>query len=340
MILDNWNSYLKKLPDNKYDIYFTSDYCKLYKNSNNKVLAYIYESKSNIFIFPFILEEIPGYDNYYDFHTAYGYGGPLSNTSDIFFINKAVSNMKEELNQLNCIAGFVRFHPVLQNHIISESQFPVYYDRNTVSIDLRPSIDDIWQKQIHSKNRNSIRKAGKNDLKFVIDKEFKYLDVFIRIYKQTMKKLSADEFYDFNEKYYIDFKENLRDNSYISLVFKDDIPISAALIMYHNVYGHYHLAGSDHKWIMYNSNNFLLWENACYLKSIGVENFHLGGGTNSDENNSLLAFKKKFSFNINKFHIGKFIINSDVYNTIKSEWEINNPDKVSIFGKYTLCYRY
>lgn len=94
-------------------------------------------------------------DTYFDFATPYGYGGWLiegnEDTSKLF--DSYLSWCKEN----GIISEFVRFHPVLKNHVYSENNYDVIPLGETIAMDLT-SPDVIWQ-NIISKNRNMIRKA-------------------------------------------------------------------------------------------------------------------------------------------------------------------------------------
>ena len=95
----------------------------------------------------------------------------------------------------------------------------------------------------------------------------------------------------FDDRYYKDFVKN-NPNSFLGVVLLDNKVISAAIFMYDGIYGHYHLSGSDKQYLNYSPNNFMLYRSALELKKRGVELFHLGGGTTSDQDDSLFAFKK------------------------------------------------
>ena len=84
----------------------------------------------------------------------------------------------------------------------------------------------------------------------------------------------------------------------------------------------------------------MLYKSALELKKRGVELFHLGGGTTSDENDSLFAFKKKFSPSLYGFYIGKVIFNHEFYSSICEKWEAENPEKAQRYGRFLLRYKY
>ena len=72
----------------------------------------------------------------------------------------------------------------------------------------------------------------------------------------------------------------------------------------------------------------------------GVEWFHLGGGTDGSEENSLYQYKRKFSKKEYQFALGKMIFNQSLYNDICSDWAAANPEKVEEFKHILLKYKY
>lgn len=335
-ISDTWNKYLDLIPDNKRDVYFFEEYVKLYQDNSSKALCIVAQENDNILLLPIIRRQ---FKTFFDCETPYGYGGPIANTDDASWIESALQNTKRFLAEQQYIAGFIRFHPLLHNYAICSGCCEVSFDRQTVSIDLQPDEDRIFAFQLSSKNRNMIRKALSEGLVFFADYNFIYLNDFMRIYAETMSRLSADDFYFFDEIYYHSFVEGLKGSSFLGCIKKDDTVLAAALFMYSKDYGHYHLAGSI-KSNNHGVNNLLLWQAALELKKKGVKAFHLGGGLNNDPENSLFKFKQSFSHTVEEFYIGKMIFNKAVYNTICKEWEQKNSDKVSLYKNRLLKYRY
>lgn len=339
-LVDNWNYLFENFKSKQIDIYYTEEYVKLYQNEKNKSVCFVYNEGRNYFLFPYLLRSF--YFNhkcYYDFETVYGYGGGIANTYDEGFITDALKAFYEFGQSNNYIAGFVRFHPLLNNTSGFSSIGELLTDRLTIAIDLQKGIDTAWMNEIHTKNRNIIKKGCNNGLQFIADYEYAYLDDFIHLYNGTMDKLNADSFYYFDAEYYENLKDNLH-NSFLGVVLSDNKVISSAIFFYSQDYGHYHLSGSDKSCLNLFPNNFMLWEAAKELQSRNVKLFHLGGGVNSDEHNSLLEFKRKFSKSTYSFQIGKIIFNSDVYAKLCVEWERDNPEKSCLFKNYLLKYKY
>ena len=336
-ITDKWNQFLENFRDYQNDVYYLEEYVKLYEFKDGKALCAVCEDNENILLLPFISKEI---DGYYDFETAYGYGGPIANTTDENWINEAIEELKELFLRERYVCGFIRFHPLLNNTEICKNHFPVLFDRNTVAINTEEEPNDIWVKQITSKNRNMIRKAERNGLIYSAEYDFKSMSEFVKLYNATMERLKADEFYYFDDNYYRSFIENFKGRAFLGTIRKEDELICAAIFMYSNEYGHYHLEGSNHVFSSMAANNLLLWKTTEEFHKLGIKEFHLGGGYNSSPDNSLLKFKKSFSNNMKDFYIGKWIFNEEKYAELKKRWSDSNPDKVEKYGRLLLCYRY
>ena len=337
---NSWNTYLEAIPAPLQDVYFREEYVRLYETVNEKACCFVYQEDDSVMVFPFLRRTFLFNGNtYYDFETAYGYGGPVSNNHDEAFMTKALQTMKEEAIKANYICGFVRFHPVLANWDYFDKVGQLIPDRKTIAIDLTGGIDATWSNEIHSKNRNMIKKGEKEGLEFVVDDDFVYLPEFERLYNATMDKLSADGFYYFEPKYYEQLQNTIQ-HRFLGIVKHEGKVIAGAIFFYQLPYGHYHLAGSDKESLNLSPNNFLLWGAAKELTNRGVSFFHLGGGTDGSEENSLFKYKRRFSKSTYQFSLGKFIFNEPLYNTICADWESRNPDKAEKYKRLLLKYKY
>lgn len=336
-----WNYLLDRFPKNRYDVYFMEEYVGLYDNDTERATCFVYQDGEKMMLFPFLSRSFEFQGNTYkDFETAYGYGGPVCNSSDKEFLGVAWQTFRRYCQEKGYVAGFVRFHPLMNNYEGFESIGELMVDRNTVVINLDQTTEEVWKNEIHTKNRNVIRKAEKCGCTFVVDDDFHYLEDFERLYYQTMDKLSASSFYYFPESYYDNLRKGVT-NSFLGCV-KDaeGQVISAAIFMYSDNYGHYHLSGSDKQKLALSPNNLMLWGAACELQRRGVKLFHLGGGTNGDENNPLYLFKRRFSRETCQFHLGKLIFNQEAYDNLCSDWEKRNPEQVASKKHFLLKYKY
>lgn len=340
IISEHWNQYLSLYKPEQKDAYYTEEYVKLYETDSERAHCYVYTEGDNCFLMPFLSRSFSHKgETYYDFETAYGYGGPIYNTDDSDFIQNAWKAFMKYANDNHYVCGFVRFHPLLNNIEGFEKVGKLFLDRKTVAIDLSEGIDAAWMNEIHTKNRNVIKKGEKNGLKFIVDDNYERLPEFIDLYNSTMDKLSAEDFYYFQNTYYENLKTNIKD-SFLGLVENQGKIIAAAIFFYSLPYGHYHLAGSDKNALSLSPNNFLLWNAAKELAGRGVQTFHLGGGTDGREDNSLFQYKRKFSKSEYQFSFGKLMFNQEVYDSVVADWEAKNPEKAEKMKYILLKYKY
>lgn len=336
-IIENWNNYLDSLREDSKDIYYTEEYVKLYADAESCGQCIICEDEKNILLMPFIRRSIGGF---YDFETAYGYGGPITNSNDRIWIKDAFEKMCDCFKRQKYVCGFIRFHPLLNNAKYCDGVISVIKDRKTISVKTDQEEDEIWKTQISSKNRNMIRKAEKKGLEYRAEYDFRSLDEFKRLYHSTMTRLHAEKFYFFSAEYYKTYIHALKGRSFLGTARLGGKLIGAALFMHSRDYGHYHLAGSDPAYSSLGINNFLLWNTIKEYRRIGIKEFHLGGGTGSSEDDPLFKFKSSFSCYKKDFYIGKCIFDEGAYQNICSVWEKENPSLIQSFGDRLLKYRY
>ena len=339
-VIQDWSEYLIHFSADQKDVYFSPQYAKLYESDNETAICFVHQNQEKVFLFPILKRdfEFEG-EICHDFETAYGYGGPIANTSDQEFMSTALQLFFKYCSDHNFVCGFTRFHPLLQNSPSFDVVGKVLLDRQTVAIDLTQSEDEIWMQSLTSKNRSTIKKAIASGLSFEADYSFKYLDNFISLYNSTMTKLGADDFFVFDRDYYKDWIATIP-NSFLGVVIHDNRIIAAAIFFYSENFGHYHLAGSDPEYLSLNPNNFMLWEAAKELRKKELQLFHLGGGSNGSPDNSLLGFKSRFSPLRFDFNIGKMVFNSEKYHRICSKWENENPEKAIQYKNLLLKYKY
>jgi hypothetical protein len=334
-----WDKFLTLLPSNRYDIYFTEAYLDLNKNGGIPE-CFICQQNENIWLFPYIKKQLI-YNNtiYWDLESQYGYGGPVSNSDDYIFLQQAQVDFYDFMKNEGFIAGLVRFHPLLNNHMLLKKCATLFFNRNTVGVDLSFDMETIWQEQIHPKNRNHIRKAEKSGLKYFVDNSFKHYDEFKELYINTMEKTHAEEFYFFDNTYFASLKEKFKENSFLCHVLFEDKIISSSIFLYSNDYAHYHLSGSNPHFLSLCPNSFLLFKTIEHFKRLDKKLFHLGGGNNSSTKNALYDFKARFSKIRYGFYMGEIIFNNVLYDRICKDWAKANPEKANPDTNKLLKYR-
>lgn len=339
-IYSSWDNFLSLLPGSRQDVYFTEAYLLL-NRAKGIPECYVFQENENIWLFPYIKKQITLNDSlYWDFESQYGYGGPVTNSNDSGFLQKAENEFFNVMKDAGFVAGLIKFHPLFNNHLLLKNCSTLFFNRNTIGVDLTPDIDAIWMDQVHSKHRNSIRKAEKSGLEYIVDTDFNYYSQFRKLYIETMERNDAEKFYLFDNEYFEMLKKEFKGNSFLAHALLKDQIVSSSIFFYSMDYAHYHLSGSNYEFLTLNPNCFLIYRTIEHFKKLNMKILHLGGGTNSSTNNSLYRFKMRFSNNRYDFYIGEIIFNKPVYDEICTDWAVINPEKVITHQFRLLKYRF
>ncbi|EGP4746875.1 GNAT family N-acetyltransferase [Enterococcus faecium] len=302
-----------------YDTYWLSGYVKAFQiHGDGEPLLFYYEDATvrgiNVVMKRDIakekhLETLIEENKWFDFVTPYGYGGWIiegDNADDLFSV------YEKWCRSNGIVSEFVRFHPLIFNHVYSEKRYEVIGLGNTVSLDLS-SPEIIWA-NITSKNRNVIRKAKKNGVKIYNGRFPEIFRIFRNIYNETMDKDNAEKYYYFSLEFYDSICEDLPHNAQVFYaVYKGQV-IATSIMLTANKRMNYHLSGSLREFSSLASTNLLLYEAALWGCENGYKTLYLGGGVGSEED-SLFKFKKSFcrSDTLPQFYIGKKIFEMDKY---------------------------
>jgi len=263
----------------------------------------------------------------FDFSTPYGYGGWLIEGENTEGLYEAYEKWCFENN---IVCEFVRFHPVLKNHVVASAYETVELGK-TVMINL-DSPEVIWN-NITSKNRNMIRKAQKSGIKIYNGRYPEIYKVFREIYNGTMDKDEADAYYYFGEEFYESVLNDLPHNAQVFYAVLDEKIIAASIMIFANGRMNYHLSGSIREYSNLAPTNLLLYEAALWGSANGYKSLYLGGGVGSGED-SLFKFKKAFyrGDELNSFWIGKKMFNNEEYEKLVSLRD--NIEREGFFPKY------
>lgn len=319
------------------DIYFLPEYVELYAGKDGKIEAFVYEEKENIFFLPYIRRAI---GSNFDMETAYGYGGPVTNSHDAEFLNEAWKQYGYLASETRLFAGFIRFHPLLDNHLSAENITGVEIQRlrHTVKLDLQKTKEEVWR-GYHSNTRNKIEKARKNNV------EIKHIDTregllqFAALYRARMREVEAGSFYFFDDAYFENIYQKLNQNYGLLMASQDNVVLGGVLVLTSDDYAHLHLSAVESSAQPLGVASLLRHEAIMrYLNK--KKAFHFGGGTTNAEDDSVFKFKAGFSPERDDFWIGKILLDQNVYAAVCHQWEETNPGKVesnkNIFLKYRM----
>jgi hypothetical protein len=299
----------------EYDIYYLSGYTKafhIHGDGDPTLLYYEADGLRAIYVY---MRRPTAIEGIYDSITPYGYGGVLfkgdtSETNRQAFWKAYLEKMAEE----RIVDNFVRYHPVIRNAGPMKPISNVIDLGKTIAMDL-VSPELIWE-NIHSKNRNMIRKAEKNGIVIEHGQGMDLFDKFIEIYNATMDKDHAEEYYYFKRPFYESIRNDLRNNYEMFYAMLNGEIIAMSIMLFGNRQMHYHLSDSVLEYRNLAPSNLLLYKAAVWGCEQGFKTFHLGGGVGSGEDN-LYKFKAAFNKNSDyQFSIGKQIFNQEKYDEL------------------------
>jgi hypothetical protein len=305
----------------RYDVYWLSGYVKAFHyHGDGDPLLFHYERdgtrginvvmKSDVSDSEYFKNKIKK-GAFFDFATPYGYGGWLIEGSGI---DDLFESYDAWLRENGVVSEFVRFHPMIENHISVNVFYKIVYLGDVVHIDLL-SPEYIWN-NFTSKNRNVIRKAMKNNIRVYNGRYRELFKQFRTIYNKTMDKEHADKYYYFGESFYKSILDDLPQNAEVFYAEKDNSVIAAAIILFANGRMNYHLSGSLREYNSLAPTNLLLYKAALWGHANGYKTFYLGGGLGAQDD-SLFRFKRAFNKGaLNGYYIGEKIVDQDRYNEL------------------------
>ncbi|WNG50392.1 GNAT family N-acetyltransferase [Archangium minus] len=253
---------------------------------------------------------------------TYGYGGPLCAEPREQVLRAFREEFEAYCRSANIVSEFVRFHPLLGNHRLLGGMMDIVYDRETVFIDLTRTEEELFARY-HPNHQRNIRKAQKSGLEFRVllaHEALQHLEVFYRLYRATMDKVQAVEYYYFSTEYLERLFSRFGQDALLGAVFLEGRMISAALCLREGDTLVYHLGASDKEALHLGTNTFQFHHIALWARRNGLRAFHLGGGHWGRD--SLFQFKYRFnSEGTLELHNGKKVHRPEVYARLVESWK-------------------
>lgn len=321
-------TYNKTLEEfNDFSAFYTLQYCN-YRDDNQ--LNYFVLRKDNEVkaLMPIYLNNlnIQNSDNtqYYDVSSPYGYSGPLYNNADKNDIKVFWKKVDDWYKKNNVVTEFIRFN--LDNNHLHYSGYLIPSLSN-----IKGKINDfeiVWN-NFKQKVRNNYRKAEKNGLNSKIYLENitpEIIDSFYDIYIKTMQRNSAAKNYFYPKEYFKNLAVNNKNKVLIAIVYKENIAISAELIIINKDTLYSYLGGTLSEYFELRPNDFLKIEVMKWAIKNSKQYYILGGGRKDFD--GLYKYKKSFFPKDEDviFYTGRKIINQKIYNNLIKEINVDYTD--------------
>lgn len=311
----------KHLTEDYKDIYFDTNYGKLYENFEGGKLEGFqfrneYGSVSNQYIkrlIPSVIEN----EIYYDIITPNGYGGPIIENSLPGMKEILVSSYMEAFQKYckseKIVSEFIRFHPLINNVEDFTSIYDVICIRKTLGTNLKDFNDPI-ESEFSKSCRKNIRKALKEGVTFEVIESPDSLEDFQQVYYSTMKRNEAQNEYYFDETYFNNIILSLKENIITVKALYKEKTIAQGLYFVYGKRIHIHLSGTLSEYLYLSPAYILRYAVTLWGKENEYEMIHHGGGRTNSVEDGLYKFKKGFSKNTEfNFYTGKKIWNKEIY---------------------------
>lgn len=334
--IEQYRNFLKKFPN--YPLY-NHELISFGRDENEELMYFILMDNGHpLVLMPLYIRKIIFNDvdtGYKDVCSPYGYSGPIfSKGWEKNMVNKFWDQMDEWYKKNKVVSEFIRFN-------IHEN-WKGYNGRiiptlSNVRGEVLPE-EKQWN-NFKPKVRNNYRKSVSYGLKSKIYHKNINIEVirqFHEIYTGTMERNQAGKQFFYGLDYLVNLINNNPSTCTIIIIYKDEIPISAELLLLSNTTINSFLGGTVEEYFYTRPNDFLKIEVLKWAREHSYHYYFLGGGR--ENNDSLYQYKKNF-FPLDEdliFYTGRKIIDLAEYNKLVN----NNPYcKGCLHGNYFPLYR-
>lgn len=313
-----WDEWVGRAP---HDIYHTAAYHRFaQEQGEGTALLAVCGSPQQFLAWPYLLRRIQthgaGFQFLNDITSVYGYTGPVASGCKISddFVKSAIAAIQELWRSQNAVSAFVRFHPLLESHrwlVETIAGGGVIGNGKTVSVNASISDEESFRTytRILRQEITAARKAG---LQTEVDETWSTVGEFLRLYRQTMIRNRAPVSYHFSPEYISDLKLKLGPHAVLlNTKLEGRIVLSCIWLSYGN-WLHAHLEGADENYLRYSPFKVMIDDVRRWARERGYQALHLGGGRGGKED-SLFAFKARFSRLHHSFCTGRFILDEQAY---------------------------
>ena len=231
-------------------------------------------------------------------------------TSDPDFVHRALEAGIERLRLEGIVSLFVRLHPLL-DEVPPAGIGRLMTHGETVSIDLTQSLEQIWG-QTRNNHRRDIAKSQRIGYVARPDESWGHFDTFVRLYRETMERLSASRPLHVRRGLLHRAPGALGPLGSLWVVMKDDAVAAAVLFTETSGIVQYHLAGSDDEHAWARPTKLLIHTVTRWAKDRGDRRLHLGGGVGGADD-SLMHFKAGFSDDRHIFRTLRVVVDPAEY---------------------------
>ena len=337
-----WTATIRQLPHDVYHFASYAQLCSVLEGGEAK--AFIATDGDHTLFVPLIVRKVPSQlcDTYplSDATVPYGYPGPVTSFArgqavamPDDFVASAIQAMVARLRQERIVSAFVRLHPLLPVDLSALTLVgSVVQSGETVAIDLTLAEDVLWE-QMRVNHRRDIKKARARGDTAVNDANWSELPAFLRAYRESMERVSAHQYYKFDDDYFAGLRNALGDHLHLWIARSASEVTAAALFTECNGIVQYHLGATFSRFLPTNPLKLLFHVAAAWFKSRGNRWLHLGGGVGGARD-SLMHFKLGFSPQTFPFYTWRVVLEPPLYTELSERAGASTKMASSFFPAY------
>jgi len=201
-------------------------------------------------------------------------------------------------------------HPLL-NRALPDGIGTLVRHGETVSVDLSQSVEALWH-DTRPRYRTAINQSIRAGYVPRVDNDDTGFDAFKGLYRATMIRKSAAEFYMFDDTYFDRLRDALGERLVIGVVELDGVVAAAAMFVETCGIVQYHLSGTDERFATHAPTRLLHHFFIRWARERGDRWLHLGGGRGG-ANDSLMQYKAGFSSGRTPFYTLRVVLDEQAY---------------------------
>jgi len=286
------------------------------------------------------LDGLPGIPSngihWQDVTSVYGYAGPIASHADIpdSVVRNFQASLERDLHDLGVVSVFSRLHPILPQQALLYGMGELRTLSRTVSIDLTMPLDR-QRSELRCNHKLQINKLRRLGVTCLHDEDGLYLDAFVDIYHETMRRVGAAPGYFFPVKYFHKLSDGLGERFHLVVCLHEGKILGGAIFVECCGILQYHLSGTTNAALKLAPTKLLLDDTRAWAKDRNLKVLHLGGGATLQPDDPLFHFKLGFSNHTHDFTVWRWALLDNVYRQLcaeKSCWNEQNGLAVASTG--------
>lgn len=272
-------------------------------------------------------------DGWKDATSVYGYGGAVASHQEVpeAVVRNFRAALKEALMERRVVAAFSRLHPLLPQSDLFAGLGECRLHGQAVSVDLTLPPED-QRARYRNAYKTRLNKLQREGVVCVHDATKRHLAEFISIYRETMRRVNANDSYFFGDDYFTRLAEELGDKLQLFVVRVSETVAAAGLFTLCDGIIQFHLGGTRDSFLGVSPMPLLIDTVRLWGNEMAARVLHLGGGVGS-KNDTLWHFKAGFSDRRHDFATWRWIVVPEVYRGLCEERrrldDFNNSEAVS-----------